>query len=370
MRKAMLSIAVFVAGAAAAAERPTVLKHVVVYGEAGRYGGWPANHGIWAWGNEIVVGFSGCDFLWNDEDRHPYDRSKPEEPWLARSLDGGETWTASAPPSLRAPFQGGPPAVAPAEPMDFTRPGFALTLRFRDAHKGPSYLFYSYDRGKTWRGPFLFPTFGQVAIAARTDYIVNGRSDAFVFLTAAKPDGREGRVLCVRTRDGGLTWQFVSWIGLEPPNGFSIMPSSVRLSGSEILTLFRHEENARRGPNWIEAWRSADDGETWRFVTRAVPDTGGKSGNPPSLVRLRDGRLAVTWGRRSEPFTIRARLSEDGGRTWSDDIVLRDGGAAWDVGYTRSVERPDGRIVTAYYWSRDARKERTIEATIWDPGTR
>ncbi|MCA9414372.1 MAG: hypothetical protein KC944_24380, partial [Candidatus Omnitrophica bacterium] len=33
-------------------------KDVVVYKEDGRFGGWPANHGIWSWGNEILVGFS------------------------------------------------------------------------------------------------------------------------------------------------------------------------------------------------------------------------------------------------------------------------------------------------------------------------
>ena len=32
-------------------------KHVTVYFEKGMFGGWPANHGIWSWGNEILVGF-------------------------------------------------------------------------------------------------------------------------------------------------------------------------------------------------------------------------------------------------------------------------------------------------------------------------
>ena len=33
------------------------IEHVEVYYEPGRYGGWPANHGIWSWGNQILVGF-------------------------------------------------------------------------------------------------------------------------------------------------------------------------------------------------------------------------------------------------------------------------------------------------------------------------
>jgi hypothetical protein len=45
-------------GIAAPAKDPAAMVNVVVYKESGRFGGWPANHGIWSWGNEIVVGFS------------------------------------------------------------------------------------------------------------------------------------------------------------------------------------------------------------------------------------------------------------------------------------------------------------------------
>ncbi len=30
---------------------PLTVKHVVVYYEAGRFAGWPANHGAWSWGD-------------------------------------------------------------------------------------------------------------------------------------------------------------------------------------------------------------------------------------------------------------------------------------------------------------------------------
>ena len=55
------------------------------------------------WGNEIVVGFSAAYYQWIGPDRHPYDRSKPEEPYLARSIDGGETWGIEPTPSLVPP---------------------------------------------------------------------------------------------------------------------------------------------------------------------------------------------------------------------------------------------------------------------------
>jgi hypothetical protein len=301
---------------------------------------------------------------------HPIDRERPEEHMLARSLDGGETWKHEKPAGLTPPPSPGNIAGVPTDkggkeaseltaPIDFTAPGFALTARMSNIHVGPSWFFYTTDKGHSWNGPFKLPDFGQKGIAARTDYLVEGRNELTIFLTAAKSNSREGRVICARTKDGGRTWNLVGMVGPEPEgNDFAIMPSSVRLSPSSILTLVRHRQ-------WIEAYRSDDNGTQWAHVTRAVPDTG--RGNPPSLVKLRDGRLVVTFGYRAEPYTIRARFSQDQGRTWSSDITLRSGATDWDLGYTRSVQRPDGKIVTVYYYNDASSTERYIGATIWAP---
>ena len=48
-----LMIAAGTIGDAAAIE----VQNVDVYRVPGRFGGWPANHGIWSWGDEILVGF-------------------------------------------------------------------------------------------------------------------------------------------------------------------------------------------------------------------------------------------------------------------------------------------------------------------------
>jgi hypothetical protein len=254
------------------------------------------------------------------------------------------------------------------EPIDFLQPGFLMTFRMTDAQKGQSWFFYSYDRGKTWKGPVDFPTLDQKAIMARTDYVVNGKRDAMVFLTAAKAAGGEGRTFMAQTKDGGLHWKFVAWTAPDPGEGFTIMPSTVRLSKTDLVTTVRHEDSQRKGPNWIDAYVSNNDGKDWQYLSRPAPDAGDHSGNPPSMVRLRDGRLAITYGHRSPPFEIRGRLSSDGGRTWSKEIVLRGDAGAWDIGYTRTVQRADGKLVTAYYWASQLMGERTIESTIWDPG--
>jgi len=50
------------------------------------------------------------------------------------------------------------------------------------------------------------------------------------------------------------------------------------------------------------------------------------------------------------------------GRT---EIVLRDDGGGTDIGYSRTVQRPDGRIVTIYYFHDQPKGDRYIAATIW-----
>ena len=52
-----------------------------------------------------------------------------------------------------------------------------------------------------------------MGVMGRTDYTVDGRSRCTLFLTASKMDSREGRPFCARTEDGGLSWQFLSFIG-------------------------------------------------------------------------------------------------------------------------------------------------------------
>lgn len=359
----------------AVADSGLVYRHVMVYHYPGRFGGWPANHGIWSWGNEILVGFSAGYHKDLGPNRHTIDHDKPEEHLLARSRDGGLTWTIENPAEKGAlipvgkALHGVTPPHLKEKPwrdcpggIDFMHPDFALTARMTDTNAGPSRFYTSTDRGHTWEGPFRLPDFGQPGIAARTDYVVNGKHDCFLFLTAAKQNGREGRPLCVRTTDGGRTWQFVAWIAPEP-KGYSIMPSTLRLGERELLSAIRRAEGPKR---WIETYRSTDDGKTWRLDTVPAPDLG--EGNPGHMIRLADGRICLTYGHRAPPFSIRARLSADDGRTWGEEITLRDDGGGRDLGYPRSVQRPDRKVVTAYYfWDEKTGPERYIAATIWDP---
>jgi len=339
---------------------PEEPEHIVVYFERGRYGGWPANHGIWSWGDEILVGF--VRGYHQERPGHTIDPDRPQESIFARSLDGGETWEIENPiRTLAGPAETERLGTA----MDFTRPDFALTLRNFNHHTGPSYFFHTGDRGASWKGPYLLPDMGTPGIGARTDYTVDGRHSLTAFLTAAKGNEMEGRPFCARTTDGGITWKMVSWIGPEPI-GYAIMPSGVRLSETDIIVAVRRKEKVEdRSTGWLECYLSKDDGLTWGRLDDPVREMGT---NPPALIQLRDGRLCLTYGVRVSPYRICARLSDDLGRTWGGEIVLRDDGSNGDIGYCRSVQRPDGKVTTVYYFNDPITgPERYIGATIWDP---
>ncbi len=246
-------------------------------------------------------------------------------------------------------------------PVRFDHPDFAMTIRMDNGDYGMSRFFFSYDRGMNWQGAYTLPLFGQKGVMGRTDYIVDRHDSCTLFLTASKGNRREGRPFCARTDDGGLTWRFLSFIGPEPV-GYAIMPSSVRLSSRDLITTIRRRDPPR---SWIDTYVSHDDASTWTFLATPEPDTG--EGNPPSLVQLPDSRLCLIYGSRKPPFGIYARMSTDQGKTWTGLITLRDDAGGRDIGYVRSVVRPDGKIVAVYYYHNRESTTRYLAATIWNP---
>jgi len=327
-------------------------RHLKVFHEQGRFAGWPANNGIWQWGNEILVGFS-LGYLAPPQLRglHQIDSSRPRSIMLARSLDGGQTWSAS-----EAAYPDGQLRPFPTD-INFDASGFALNTRGDRA-------FISLDRGKTWSGPFRLP-FTDLHLRARTDYQVLGPKDLMLFLTAQKTNDREGRPFCARTRTGGKYWNQFAWIGAEPKSGYSIMPSSIRLQNGDFLAALRRRNNNPAQHNFIELFRSQDGGLSWQWLANPVKENGLHSGNPPSMVRLIDGRICITYANRNKPHTIRAVFSSDDGQTWGPQYVLRSRAGEPDIGYTRTVQRPDSKLLTIYYWLDKPRSERYIAATIW-----
>jgi len=334
------------------------IKHVIVYKQDGRFCGWPANNGAWSWGNEILVCFELCYFKEPDRSVDPTDHhvdwEKLQQTVVARSMDGGLTWKLERPEAFAHSKKSSPP---PGN-INFAHPDFALR-----AKKGSDRFHISYDRGRSWQGPYKLPDFG-TELSARTDYVVDGKNQATFFLSAA------GGPVCVRTIDGGKTFNMLSM--MRPavgagPDVRSIMPSTVRISQNKLVCAVR-QLPGEAYVSWIDVFVSGDNGTTWKFLNKvADADRRYWNGNPPSLVKMSDGRLCVTYGYRAFPYGIRAKISSDSGRTWCDEIILRQDGRNWDLGYTRTVERPDGKLVTIYYYSTKENTRQYIAATIWDP---
>jgi hypothetical protein len=356
------------------------VEHRIVFAEYGRFAGWPANNGVWKWsrtdetgGDEILVGFTTGAYVVHSG--HNID--KPYANQLARSLDGGLTWQVESPEGYR--WSGNPLQHLPV-PLDFTRPGFAMRV-IGDAYHGSEEkrggFVISDDRGKSWHGPFEFaglscsPELEDVELTPRTDYLVTGPVEGLVFLSARSHAlwGAD-RTFCARTTDGGLSFNFVSW--LVPPSDpyRAVMPSTVRCTSHKFVSALRRRDmDAGDQDCWVDAYVSQDAGESWSFLCK-IGVTGQHNGNPPALVRLTDGRLCCVYGQRNTRQMI-ARYSEDEGVSWEQAIVLRDDYASveqdQDLGYPRLVQRSDGYLVAIYYWATADRPHQHIAATIWDP---
>jgi hypothetical protein len=357
----------------------------VVYREPGRFAGWPANYGMWHWGDEIVVVFV-VGWLGPLVGVHARDTTRPFTPMQARSPDGGRTWAAepftgalpgrdvavlsadehvvealrAAPGLSDADFAATPPGV------DFTDPGTVVMCARTDLEAGSRSWFYvSRDRARSWAGPFAIPALGQPGVSARTDVVALDATSALFLLTAAKSDGHEGRVVAAVAEDGGTRFSLRSALGPEPP-GFAIMPSSVRTAAGTIVTAVRCTDPIR-SRHWIDLYRSDDDGRHWRVDDGpVVPDTG-FGGNPPALAVLPDARLVLLYGYRDAPAGLRARLGDPTGTVWSGEIVLDAGGGMHDLGYPRCVVLADGTVVVCWYTNDVGSDERYIASLRWRP---
>ncbi|MFC2133976.1 sialidase family protein [Bacteroidota bacterium] len=344
---------------------PSDIQQGKVFYEEGKFAGWPANGGIWNWGDEIVVNFT-LGYYKEILNHHSIDESKPSKSVLARSTDGGETWNVEGEYQIKIDDK----EILPA--IDFSHPDLAMKV-FRNS------FIVSYDRCKTWQGMYPLPDFGYEKLTNRTDYILLNRDECIFFFSYEDKTVQarlEDKAFASVTKDGGKTFEKLGEM-CPDDNYRAVMPSSVKISEGHYITTLRRrfderfkDKKPQLSHNWIDAYESKDGGVSWQFLSRvADTDMGKFNGNPPCLVKLKDGRLCVTYGYRAQPYGIRAKLSSDDGKTWGDEIHLRNGAREFDLGYSRSVQRADGKIVTTYYFNNQEVQEQFIEYTIWNPNS-
>ena len=149
--------------------------------------------------------------------------------------------------------------------------------------------------------------------------------------------------VCV-SGDDGVSWQWLAKIA--PREGDSHLNyhelHAVETASKRIIVHIRNH-NSRSAGETLQS-ESEDGGQTW-----STPRSIGVWGLPSHLLRLRDGRLLMSYGYRRKPYGNQVRVSEDEGRTWSAPLSLSEDGAGHDLGYPSTVQLEDGSLVTVWY---------------------
>lgn len=160
--------------------------------------------------------------------------------------------------------------------------------------------------------------------------------------------------------DDGRTWGAITRIptrGGDDPLDYHEL-HAVDAGGGRIVAQIRNH-NSRNRRETLQT-ESNDGGETW-----SEPRSIGVQGYPSHLLKLRDGRLVMTYGHRRPPRGNQARISEDAGRSWSEPILLSDDGSSTDLGYPSTVELEDGSLVSVWYEVRPGNPNATLRQARW-----
>lgn len=199
-----------------------------------------------------------------------------------------------------------------------------------------TWMLRSADGGSTWSAPFRVPLNSPHGPIALSD----GR-----LLYAGKQLWEPSQTVGVaESKDDGVTWKWMADIPVRAGDRHVAYHElhAVEAAPGRILVHIRNQ-NAANDRETLQC-ESADGGRSW-----SEPHAIGVWGLPSHLLRLRDGRLLMSYGYRRAPFGNQARISEDSGRTWSAAMTLSADAAGVDVGYPSTVELAGGDLLTLWY---------------------
>lgn len=207
----------------------------------------------------------------------------------------------------------------------------------RSAQRG-EWIIRSTDGGRTWSPPI--PTL--VNSPHGPTLLKDGR-----LLYAGKQLwSKDAKIGVAESRDDGLTWH---WLADIPTRSGDTVAAdyhelhAVEAANGTIIAQIRNHNKTNNARETLQT-ESSDGGKTW-----SVPHPIGVWGLPSHLLRLRDGRLVMSYGYRRRPYGNQARVSTDHGKTWSAPITLSSDGHSGDLGYPSTVELADGTLLTIWY---------------------
>lgn len=224
----------------------------------------------------------------------------------------------------------------------------ASLLKVSDAPERQVFFRISKDAGRSWSRSVALPLDGLYSLAAVESATVRPDGRCLLFLNGVARQGSGSRPLVYRSSDDGSTFHFLSWITPREDPFFAgttqMYPRGLVLPNGRILCAVRIDRDWA-GDMWTHVYASDDGGGTWRFLSR-ISDFGA----PAAPLRLADGRLVMVYGNRLQP-SIRAVVSEDEGRTWGPELIVRDDGGSWDIGYPRAWVAGRGKVGVLYYFN-------------------
>jgi sialidase-1 len=169
---------------------------------------------------------------------------------------------------------------------------------------------------------------------------------------------KERKIGVVESKDDGLTWQWLAEIPTAQghrASGYHELHAVEAADGTLVAQIRNH--NA--GNRWTLQTESSDQGRTWSQPHEIC------YGFPSHLLRLRDGRLLMSYGYRQPPYGNRARVSRDHGRSWGDEMIVSADGLNGDLGYPSTVELGDGTLLTVWYEGMKAPELAVLRQAKW-----
>ena len=216
------------------------------------------------------------------------------------------------------------------------------------------YYVKSVDGGKTWQGPLYPPSiptekrlglYGQPLRAYNRGAMVEGQDGRIYWVCPAQDsvDPRRSGTHLLISADKGQTWTYSCPVANDAKVSFN--ETSIHETPKGDLVAFMRSADF---DNLACIARSTDGGKSFQPWQSMEFD-----GRPLHALRLPDDRVLLTYGYRTGPYGIRARIlnAECTDFVTAPEIILRNDGGSGDLGYPWSVQLDATHVLVSYYFN-------------------